>query len=322
MASSNTTAAPGCAPSALGARDERVGCGLSRQVCSVRVDAIDSGLEQIADPHRLEHERRVGAGRDHGAGEAGRPRPAHVVDRVRERLDPVARDQVLDEVVLGAPDAMTVSSDGPASGVPSGRVILPRGQERTDAVETWQPVDVARVVRIDVERPVRLALARTATGEEPVEGLLPRARVDGRSSGQDTVEVEQQRRDLIGKAKARAHVRALPRQRRACTRLQPSGGPDLGPNRGVIAQPLRAPVVQVVAGERPEVGRGQDVVQAIPERPRGVSPGAVAAPVTVKRAERIGPAGGRQPRDEPRARRGRDARRGRAGADRPGPSRR
>src|SRR5690606_28091352 len=76
---------------------------------------------------------------------------------------------------------------GFVTGVAPGEFDAPRSQEGVDALVARSTVDVAAVVRLDVERLQRFRPG----GEESVECLLPGLGMDLGRGGENAVEIEQ-----------------------------------------------------------------------------------------------------------------------------------
>jgi hypothetical protein len=157
----------------------------------VRDVAVDDLLEKVEDPGSLEDLAAVRRGRHDRAAQPGLLDGAHVPDRALVGAHPVARDDLLDQLVLAvtqAADLLVVDLDAA------------RGEEAPHAVVAGQAVDVAVVVVMGVELPERLARALRALAQVLVEQLLPGRGVHRGGLRQHAVEVEQAGPDGVGQA--------------------------------------------------------------------------------------------------------------------------
>jgi hypothetical protein len=148
--------------------------------------AVDDLLEQVEDPDDLEDLATVRRRRNHGAVQPCVARGAHVGHRAVVGLDPLAHDELLDELVLAVAEPVDLGVvDRDAA----------RLQEVAHPVVARQAVDVLVVVHVAERRVGAAALV-----EVLVEELLPRLRVHDGRLGQHAVEVEEAGADLIREA--------------------------------------------------------------------------------------------------------------------------
>ena len=196
---------PGVDAEAATGRDVHVRCGLASKVLAVGDVAVDARVDQRDQVRPLEQRLRIGAPRDHGAGQARVAHELEVEASAVERANPVLLEALEEHRILAVGEPVHRVALGRVIDAALGQADPPALEKGAHRILSGSAVHQLRVVDPAAECGKRHTRLLDAARDEPVEHLAPHLRVQRRAGDEDAVDVEDTCLD------GGRHVEQLPR---------------------------------------------------------------------------------------------------------------